>query len=226
MLATLSVPASSTLDSVIRFILRSPRMSSVIGGIGLGNLFFHLPRFRKEKVQTIGIGVLTAGYLLDSAAHLLLAGSSIGALGVATVALLAGGTAIATYAGLEWAGNHKSRKSVYATVAVAGFGALHFGSHVYMAIRALFGVAYASASLFGAGILGLLGNLALVIVATGTLVSEVLAHRQPPGKSQATRSPAGEVRSQSLGRIRRGTAKFFGLGAKPAKVLRNRARVA
>jgi len=65
MLTTFSFLDPTTIDSMVRFALHNPKVSSVIGGIGLGNLFYHLPRFRKEKAQTIGIGVLATGYLLD-----------------------------------------------------------------------------------------------------------------------------------------------------------------
>lgn len=225
-LTTFSFLDPTTIDSVMQSAMHSPQVSAVIGGIGLGNLFYHLPRFRKEKAQTIGIGALTAGYLLDSASHMLLAGSSIGALGVATVGLLAGGTALATYAGLEWAGNNKSRKSFFTTVAVAGFGALHFGSHVYMAIRALLGTVVTSASLFGAGVLGLVGNLGLVSVATYTLFAEIATHGHGPRKSERAKPVAGKKGSSRTKRTRRGLAILFGSSRTNAKVLRARAKAA
>lgn len=176
MLTNLLLAGPTTVDGIMHLVTHSPHVSAVIGGIGLGNLFYHLPRFKKERAQTIGIGALTAAYLLDSAAHLLLAGSSVGALGLATVGFLTVGSAIGTYAGIEWAGNQKSRKSKYTTVAVAGFGALHFGSHVYIAARALLGTVYTASSLFGKGILGLAGNLGLVAVALYTLIKEIKIH--------------------------------------------------
>ncbi len=165
-----------TVDTILHVVTHSPQVSAVIGGIGLGNLFYHIPRFKKERAQTIGIGALTGAYLLDSAAHLLLAGSSVGTLGLTIVGLLTLGSAIGTYAGINWAGNQKSHKSKYTTVAVAGFGTLHFGSHVYIAARALLGTVYAASSLFGKGILGLAGNLGLMAVAVYTLINENKAH--------------------------------------------------
>lgn len=176
MLTSILLTSPATVDGIIHLVTHSPHVSAAIGGIGLGNLFYHLPRFKKEKAQTIGIGALTAAYLLDSAAHLILAGSSVGALGLVTVGVLTAGTALGTYAGIEWAGNQKGRKSKYTTVAVAGFGALHFGSHVYIAARALLGTVYTASSLFGRGILGLAGNLGLVAVAMYTLFKEVSTH--------------------------------------------------
>jgi hypothetical protein len=200
----------TTLDSVLRLVMQSPQVSSVIGGIGLGNLLYHLPRFRKEKAQTIGIGALTAGYLLDSAAHIVLAGSSIGALGIATVGLLAGGTAFATYAGLEWAGNQKSSKSKLATLAVAGFGALHFGSHGYIAARALAGTVYESVSLFGAGLLGLAGNLGLVAVAAYTLYKEMTTHGNGQGEAESSTTVSGKHRSPQSRKARSVESKRVG----------------
>lgn len=176
MMTNLLFVSPATVDGVIHLVTHSPHVSAVIGGIGLGNLFYHVPRFKKERAQTIGIGALTAAYLLDSAAHLLLAGSSVGALGLATVGLLTLGSALGTYAGIEWAGNQKGRKSKYSTVAIAGFGTLHFGSHVYIATRALLGTVYTASSLFGKGILGLAGNLGLVAVAIYTLFNEIKTH--------------------------------------------------
>jgi hypothetical protein len=202
MMTPLSFVDPSTIDSVMRLVIQSPQVSSVIGGIGLGNLFYHLPRFRKEKAQTIGLGALTAGYLLDSAAHIVLAGSSIGALGIATVGLLAGGIAFATYAGLEWAGNQKSSKSKLATLAVAGFGALHFGSHGYIAARALLGTVYESVSLFGAGLLGLAGNLGLVAVAAYTLYKEMTTHGNGQGKPDGMTAVPGKDRGPRFRKAR------------------------
>lgn len=176
MLTNLFLVSPTTVDGIMHLVTHSPHVSAVIGGIGLGNLFYHLPHFKKEKAQTLGIGALTTAYLLDSTAHLLLAGSSVGALGLTTVGFLIVGSAIGTYAGIEWAGNQKYRKSKNTTVAVAGFGALHFGSHVYIAARALLGTVYTASSLFGKGILGLAGNLGLVAVALYTLIKEIKTH--------------------------------------------------
>lgn len=226
MLATFSFLDTTTIDSAIRFVVHSPHISSVVGGIGLGNLFYHLPRFREEKAQTIGIGALTAGYLLDSASHIVLAGSSFDVLGVVAFGILAGGSALATYAGLEWAGNHKGRKSKYTIVAVAGFGALYFGSHGYIAARALLGTVYASASLFGTGLLGLARNLGLVAVAAYTLYKEMTTHALDPSKSERTKSVVGQTGPPGSRRTRRGAADLFGFGGTNRKVIRGHAKAA
>jgi hypothetical protein len=210
MMTPFSFVDATTIDSMMRLVMQNPQVSSVIGGIGLGNLFYHLPRFRKEKAQTIGIGALTAGYLLDSAAHIILAGSSIGALGIATVGLLAGGTAFATYAGLEWAGNQKSSKSKLTTVAVAGFGALHFGSHGYIAARALLGTVRESVSLFGAGLLGLAGNLGLVAVAAYTLYKEMTTHGNGQRKSDSSTAISDKDRGPRFRKAGSGNRKRVG----------------
>ncbi len=187
--ATLSLIEPSTIDGIIRFVWKSPHVSSIVGGIGLGNLAAHLPHFRQEKAQTLGIGALTLGYFLDSASHIYLAGASIGALGIVGVGLLAGGTAVLTYTGIAWAGKQKGdSNSRYATAAVAVIGGLHFGSHGYIAARGLLGTVYSSASLFGAGVLGLVGNLGLVAIASYTLYAELKTHGSDP-KTQASPVP-------------------------------------
>jgi hypothetical protein len=140
------------IDQGARFVLHSPYVGAVVAGIGLGNLLVHAPRFREERVQTIGIGALSIGYLLDSASHFYLASSVIPSIGLAIVGLTTGSVALATYLGFSWADRQKGTSdSHFAIAAVAGIALLHFGSHVYMAVRGLLGTVYTSVGLFGGG---------------------------------------------------------------------------
>lgn len=209
MIAPFSMLGVSTIGGALRLLMQSPRAGAFVGGIGLGNLASHLPRYRKEKAQTIGIGVLSAGYLLDSASHLMVAGAAVGPLGLLNAGLLAGGAAVATYAGIEWATNQTgTTRSRLATIAVAGIGALHFASHAYMAARALLGTVDTSVSLFGAGLFGVIGNLGLVAIATYTLYGELMTDAH--GTSDAERPTPGEANSTKLKRARRGSLRLFG----------------
>lgn len=202
------------IDQGARFVLHSPYVGAVVAGIGLGNLLVHAPRFREERVQTIGIGALSIGYLLDSASHFYLASSVIPSIGLAIVGLTTGSVALATYLGFSWADRQKGTSdSHFAIAAVAGIALLHFGSHVYMAVRGLLGTVYTSVGLFG-GLVGGIANLGLVVVSLYILYSELRVHgsgarRDRPRAKPGVRACAPLVKSRRswlrrlLGRTRK-----------------------
>jgi len=95
-----------------------------------------------------------------------------------------------------------------------------------MAVRALLGSVYKSASLLGAGVLGLAGNIGLVIIATYTLFSEFVTHGHGQSESKRATPSSGKTGGPRTKRVRRGAANLFGFARKNRKPRRTHVKAA